>query len=245
MARTLARFFYGLLLAGAVAACAGPTATPALTLTPGRSALPPTRVPSGGATPGATYTPSGSPMPAGQLRLEFVPAGTQARYRVGVQILNQTDPSEASGSTPAIRGTMVIRADGTVVSESSKITVDLTGLKSDNAPMDQYVQSLVLQTRTYPTAVFVPSQTIGLESPPPTSGSMNFQIVGSLTIHGVTRPASWNVLATAGDGSQLIGTASTSFAFEDFKIPQPRVPTVVSMENKITLEMQFQMHIAN
>jgi polyisoprenoid-binding protein YceI len=175
----------------------------------------------------------------------FVPEGTLARFRVGVQMLNEEDPSEATGATAAVQGTVVIKADGTVVSESSKITVDLTGLKSDNPPMDQYVQSLVLQTRVYPSATFIPSQTIGLESPPPTSGSMSFQLAGMLTLHGVTRPVTWTVLATAGDGTQLIGTAATSFPFEEFKIAQPRVPVVVSIENNIILELQFQMRIAN
>jgi polyisoprenoid-binding protein YceI len=244
MVRRSARFFCGLLLASALAACAGPGEVLTPTTAPAGTVVPTPR-PVGGATPGATYTPSGSPIPAGQLRLVFVPEGTLARFRVGVQILNEKDPSEATGATAAVKGTVVIRADGTVVSESSKITVDLTGLKSDNAPMDQYVQSLVLQTRVYPSATFIPSQTIGLESPPPTSGSMNFQLAGMLTIHGVTRPATWTVLATAGDGTQLIGTAATNFAFEEFKIAQPRVPVVVSMENNIILELQFQMRIAN
>ena len=72
-----------------------------------------------------------------------------------------------------------------------------------------------------------------------------FQIVGLLTIHGVTRPATWTVLASAGDGTKLTGTASTSFAFEDFKIAQPRMPIVLSIENKITLELDFQLRIAN
>jgi polyisoprenoid-binding protein YceI len=244
MARGIARLFCGLLLVGALAGCAVPAATLTPTLAATSTALP-TRESSGGATPGATYTPSGSPVPEGQLRLEFVPEGTQARFRVGVQLHNEEEPSEATGATPAVHGSLVIKSDGTVVSESSKITVDLTGLKSGNAPMDQYVQSLVLQTRVYPNAVFVPTQTVGLASPPPTTGSMNFQIMGNLTIRGVTRPATWEVMATAGDGSHLIGTAATSFAFEDFKITQPRVPVVVSLENKITLELEFKLRIAH
>ena len=71
------------MLASAVQACTVPTAVPTLALTAAPASTPrPTAVSPGGATPAATYTPSGSPMPKGQIRLEFVPEGTQALYRL-------------------------------------------------------------------------------------------------------------------------------------------------------------------
>ena len=37
----------------------------------------------------------------------------------------------------------------------------------------------------------------------------------------------------------MTGTATTSFTFEDYNIPQPHVSVVLSIVDKITLELDF------
>ena len=244
--RRLARFVFTCLAAGALAAaCSGPATLDPATATARPVIVHPTAAPKGGATPAATLTPSGSPIATGQLRLVLAPSGNAARYRVSITLANTKVPTDAVGSTTAVKGMLVIRQDGTIVSENSKITVDLTGLKGDNFQRDLYVQTSLLQTRLYPNAEFVPTETVGLPLPPPTSGSIDFQLVGLLTLHDVTRPVTWTVVASAGNGVELVGTGSTSFAFADFHLAQPRTPLVASIEDKITLELDFRLHITN
>lgn len=181
-----------------------------------------------------------SPAPSGPLHLVLDPAKSEARYRVREQLANISFPTDAVGTTRAISGTIVIEPDGTVVSQESKFIVDLTTLKSDKAQRDRYVQNNTLQTRSYPTAEFIPTKVIGLPSPLPTSGTATFQLVGDLTIHGVTRPTTWDVTASV-EGQGLTGSASTSFTFEDFGMTPPRVPILLSVEDTIKLEVDFHL----
>jgi polyisoprenoid-binding protein YceI len=181
-----------------------------------------------------------SPAPTAQLRLVLDPANSEARYRVREQLANISFPTDAVGTTSAISGTIVIDPDGTVVSQESKFMVDLTTLKSDKTQRDRYIQNNTLQTRSYPTAEFVPTKVIGLPSPLPTSGTVTFQLAGDLAAHGMTRPTTWDVTASV-DGQGLTGSASTSFTFEDFGMTPPRVPVLLSVEDIIKLEVDFHL----
>jgi polyisoprenoid-binding protein YceI len=223
----------GLILAACSQAPSAPTAPTAPVSPPTAPAQ--TTV---GITP--TAPSQDSPAPTGQSHLVLDPAKSEARYRVREQLASISFPSDAVGATRAISGTIAIEPDGTVVSQESKIVVDLTTLKSDKAQRDRYVQRNTLQTSTYPAAEFVPTKAIGLPSPLPTSGTVTFQLAGDLTIHGVTRPTTWAVTASV-DGQGLTGSASTSFTFEDFGMSAPRVPVVLSVEDTIKLEVDFHL----
>src|SRR5258706_308228 len=63
--------------------------------------------------------------------------------------------------------------------------------------------------------------------------------------HGTTKPATWAVTAQILSSTEMTGTATTSFTFEDYGIQQPRVPVVLSVVNKITLELDFHLVKAN
>jgi polyisoprenoid-binding protein YceI len=211
-----------LLAAGLLAACSAFSSSPTL-------------------APAATVAASGGTLATGQILLQFAPSGNEARYRVREQLANVSLPSDAVGRTSAISGAIVINADGSVASDQSKVSVDITGLKSDRSQRDRYLQGNVLQTSKYPTVEFVPTSATGLPSPLPTSGAVAFKLTGDLTVHGVTKPVTWDVTATATDGNDLAGTATTSFAFADFGLTQPRVPVVLSVEDTIKLELDFHL----
>ena len=220
------------LIAGLLAACSGRSAPP----TPTAAAAISTATPASQSTTAST---------ADQIRFEFAASGNEARYRVREQLASLALPSDAVGVTSAVSGALVVKNDGTVVSDESKFVVDLTGLQSDRSMRDHYVQSNILQTRDYPTAEFVPTQAIGLPSPLPTSGEVTFQLVGDLTTHGVTRSTTWEIKGQVTAGGDFTGTAATHFTFEDFDLNQPRVPSVLSVQDNIQLELDFHFVRAN
>jgi polyisoprenoid-binding protein YceI len=125
-----------------------------------------------------------------------------------------------------------------VIPEESKITIDVTGLKSDQARRDGYVQRRLLETDKYPTVVFAPTVIIGGPKTIPTSGTGTFTVTGKLTVRGVTRPATWTVNARYLPTS-VVGTTSTAFTFNDFEIAQPKVPVLLSVADTIKLEYDF------
>ena len=76
--------------------------------------------------------------------------------------------------------------------------------------------------------------------PLPAAGTRSLELVGNLTVKGVTRPTTWRVQATFA-GDTVSGTAATAFTFGDFELAQPRVPVVLSVADTIRLEYDFRM----
>ena len=120
----------------------------------------------------------------------------------------------------------------------SKVTVKLDSLHTDEARRDNFIKQNTLQTARFPIAEFVPTAVNGLAWPLPGSGSQTFSMDGNLTVHGVTRPVTWSVDG-AFSPSDVSGTASTTVTLDQFGMDKPRVFTVLSIEDSITLELAF------
>jgi polyisoprenoid-binding protein YceI len=195
------------------------------------------------AAPASPVNNSGSALlpVAGQgVRLVTAADGNEARYRVREQLARIEFPSDAVGSTSSVTGAIVLDAQGRIVRADSRFTVDLASISTDSDRRDNYVRRNTLKTEQFPTAVFVPVSFDGLPTPLPTSGEMTFQLTGDLTLHGNTRPVTWNVTARAGAGGYT-GTARTQFSFSYFGIPVPRVASVLSVTETVRLEYDFRL----
>ena len=171
-------------------------------------------------------------------RLVVAPHGNEARYRVREQLAGIDFPSDAVGATSAVTGGLAFDASGAVVRDQSRFTIDLSTLKTDSDRRDNYVRRNTLQTEQHAQAVFVPTQVRGLRFPLAAAGDVAFQLIGDLTIRGVTRPVTWDVSATISNGS-LSGEAKTQFTFADFELTKPRVRSVLSVDDDIRLEYTF------
>jgi polyisoprenoid-binding protein YceI len=226
---------------GAQAEEPAPTATTAALATraPVATAIPASVIPDD--APAPTSAPSVVQADGeGTMRFRLDPQASEARYLVREQLARLSFPSDAAGTTSAISGQIVVRADGTVVREESKIVVDLTTLTSDENRRDNYIKNNTLQTNQHPTAEFVPTEMHGLPLPLPESGQGTFQLVGDLTVRGVTRSVTWGVTAQY-DGQEMIGKATTSVTFGDFGMSAPQVFVVLSVEDNIRLELDFRL----
>lgn len=173
-----------------------------------------------------------------QTRLSVAPQGNEARFVVREQLVRAELPNDAVGATTAITGGITLDRRGGVDSTTSRIVVDLTSLKSDRDMRDRFIKRRTIVTDSFPTAVLVVTGIKGLPATLPTSGAMTLVLTGHLTIHGVTRPSTWNVTAQA-DGGAITGKAVTRIQFGDFGMAQPRVAVVLSVVDDIKLEYDF------
>lgn len=176
--------------------------------------------------------------PALPMRFVITPTGNEARYRVREQLVGVNLPNDAVGVTSEVSGTILAYADGRVVRDSSRITVKLANLKSDKDRRDGYLQRRTLETDKFPTVELVPTSVRGFTGPLPVSGPIKFELLGDLTVHGVTRPTVWQVIARA-EGQDVAGTATTAFTFADVNLTQPKVSVVLSVSDTIQLEYDF------
>jgi polyisoprenoid-binding protein YceI len=240
-----------LLAVALLAACANPSAAPA-------PAAPPPAAPAAGA-PAPTNQPVAAPRPAEDaarpapgapaadvpttsnvMRYAFVADGSEARFRAREQLVGRTLPSDAIGRTRAVTGAVALDGSGAIVPGDSRITVDLRQLSSDESRRDRFISQNTLQVQQFPTADFVPTEVRGLPSPLPATGDVAFQLAGNLTVHGVTRPAVWDARAQL-SGSQATGTATTTVKITDFGMELPRAGPVLSIEDTLTLEVDFRV----
>jgi polyisoprenoid-binding protein YceI len=231
--RALAAAGLCLFLAG----CATTSAQPA-----GPDAAAPTSAPDA-SLPGATdqsdpVSADADPQATGAVRLVLNQGANQASYHATEQLAGNSLPTPAVGTTSAVSGTLVLNPDGTLDPAQSQVSVDLASLQSDQSRRDNFIKGNTLQTSQYPTATFVPTRVVGLDSPLPTSGQSTFQLQGDLTVHGVTQPVTWQVTAQF-DGADVTGNATTTVHITDFGMAPPKAGPVLSIEDAIDLELAF------
>jgi polyisoprenoid-binding protein YceI len=229
---------------GASAAAAPPAAPTGVPTAARSQPTPPAAQPTQpSAAAQAQPTPAGAAAPAqppaaATTTLVIDSSASKASYRAREQLVGRTLPSEAVGTSTAVSGSLVLAPDGSIVADQSRISVDLSKLQSDESRRDNFIKGNTLQTNRYPMATFVPRQAQGLPSPLPTSGQVTFQLLGDLTVHGVTRPVTWQVTAQFGDAS-VSGAATTTVNISDFGMTPPKAGPVLSIEDGLTLELAF------
>jgi polyisoprenoid-binding protein YceI len=206
--------------------------------TQARDQAPAGQPPPPGAGPGGrANTPP--PDPTKPQKLEIA-EGTKARYKVREQLAGISFPSDAVGTTETVTGTLVVNPDGSIDATRSKLTVDLRTLKSDQQMRDGYIQRNTLESEKFPMIEFVPKRATGLPVPMPAGmgAQAGFQLIGDMTLHGVTKEATWNVVATFGN-DQVAGRATTTLQFATFNLTKPSLARLMSVDDKIDLEIEF------
>lgn len=170
-----------------------------------------------------------------------VASGTRAAYRVKEQLLGINFPNDAVGMTQSVTGGVLLRPDGSVDSTQSKLTVDLRTMTSDQDHRDEYINTRTLSVDKYPLVEFVPRRITGLPAPLPYRGQHGIEVVGDMTLRGVTREVNMKGIVSF-EGTTVGGRLVTNFNFALFALPIPRAPArVLSVEDNIVLELDFKM----
>ena len=212
------------LLAIAIAACGG-AAQPAPSATTGLSL----------STPSPTSKPANSASATGPWAFS-VDASSKTTVRVREVLAQIRAPGDAVLTATGMKGSFTLAADGSF-GPGSKITADLTTLRSDQSQRDGFIKDNTLETRRFPTAEFVPTKVSGLALPLPL-GDSTFTLTGNMTIHGTTKEVTFDVKATR-NGTKLTATATGNpdWKFSDFGMSVPRAVSVLSVEDHIRVEI--------
>ena len=215
------------------AACGGSAAIATATPTTQPSSPAATVAPTTATTPTpATTAGSGA-------KTWTVSSASKATASVREQLVGVSLPSDAVLVATGAAGTFTLNSDLTFSSDS-KITFDLTTLTSDSRDRDNFVKQDTLNTRQFPTAIFVPTKASGLTALP-ASGTFTFKLTGNLTIHGRTKEVTFDVSATrAGGELKATATLDPTMKFGDFGMSAPSVPfRVVSVVDEIRLVVEL------
>src|SRR3954466_13161066 len=195
-------------------------------------------------TPSATPASSASAQPAGTVSASgpwtfTVDSSSKTTVRVREVLAQIRAPGDAVLTATGMKGTFTLKTDGTFAA-GSKITIDLTTLRSDQSQRDGFIKDNTLETRRFPTAEFVPEKATGATLPLPISGELKLAVAGKMTVHGKTKDVTFTVTAKR-DGPKLTATATAdpSWTFADFGMTVPRVASVLSIEDEIRVEISL------
>lgn len=185
----------------------------------------------------AATAPAGSAAakaPAGVTTYAIVGDNSEAKVTVNEKLSRLPTPSDAVLTTKAIQGQLFLGPDTKPV-EGAKIMVDLRTLKSDSTQRDNFIKQDTLQATQFPLAEYVITGVDGWTGPLTEGQQSTFKLLGMMTIHGVTKPVTFDTIATM-QGGNLSGTARTTFKFQDFGMSPPNVFVAKADEN-IKLDM--------
>ena len=199
-----------------------------------------TALPAPATAPATTPAPTASAAPVSAGGIWTVGSTSKASARVREQLVNIPAPSDAVLVATGAKGTFALKPDGSF-SDDSKISFDLTTLTSDQTGRDGFVKRTTLETAKFPTADLVPVKTTGLTVPLPASGDFTFKLAGKLTIHGVTKDVTFDVVAKrAGGDLTATATLNPTLKFADFGMSPPVfAQRVVSVVDEIKLAVEI------
>lgn len=232
------RFMYAIMVWGVVlVGCTGQAAVP----TPPAPATPTALAvvaPTVLATVELQATPDASIMPVSMRQFVIDTAQSSAQYSVNEVFLRESRPYRPVGTTNVVTGTFVVATEGVPAGEITQIRVDLRALQSDSGRRDSAIRERWLESNTYPYADFVSTNALNLPTTYQAGSQVSFNLVGDMTIHGVTKSVEW-LVDGALTGDTVRGQATTSIKMSDFGITPPNIANIIEVEDDVELLVKF------
>ncbi len=139
--------------------------------------------------------------------------------------------------TTKVTGTAELTADAL---SSTKITVGLAGLTSDQSLRDTAVRSIYLKTDDFPSAIFEQSTPVSIATVPATGTPLMMSVPGNLTLKGTTKPVTAQLQAIAGNGViNIVGTVDLKLT--DFGVDPPNIPGLATVKDDAMIEFKLEL----
>lgn len=161
-----------------------------------------------------------------------VSSGSQAGYRVK-EVLNG-QRVEAVGRTGDVTGTITIDSQSVT---AGSFTVDLRTVASDSSMRDNQFRGRIMETSQYPDATLKLSDAMQLPSIPAVGAQVTGKATGELTLHGVTKPVSFDVTAARTGAASFDIAAAIPVVFADYSIANPSFAPMVTTEDSGVIEV--------
>jgi polyisoprenoid-binding protein YceI len=167
--------------------------------------------------------------------------GSLAGYRVREKLAFLPAESDAVGRTAAITGSATFTESGHTVSVgTASFRVDVLKLKSNEAMRDQHIQTIGIQSATYPTATFVLSTPVTLPAAADLGQVVRTSVTGVFTIHGTSRRLAVPLQMRLGT-AEIQAVGSLTFPWGEFRMTAPSVGGFVSVTSHATMEFDLRL----
>lgn len=149
------------------------------------------------------------------------------------------------GTTNQVAGELAVNYKDLSTTQAGVILINARTLATDNQFRNRAINSQILETTTYEFITFTPTAVNGLPDSVEIGGTVEFTMVGELTIRDVTTEVTFTVTATAVSATQISGTAVATVLRADYGLTIPSVPNVANVEDEVDLYIDFVANAAN
>lgn len=191
------------------------------------------------AIPAATLTPT-----TNETVYTLDSSSSQASFTINEVLFGK--PNVVVGKTTAVAGEVLVNTTNPSQSRLSQIQVDLSTLVTDSDMRNRALQGRIFETGT-PANQYATFSATSLEGMPSTVAvgqTVSFKVLGTLTIHQVSRPATFVVTMSSPVAGTLRGQAQTTVRYQDFNLAIPNVPSVTNVSDNVTLALTFSARAA-
>ena len=167
--------------------------------------------------------------------------GSVAGYRVREKLAFLPAESDAVGRTSEITGhATVTESSSTVRVTGASFKVNVLSLKSNESLRDQHIQTIGIQSATYPNATFVLTQPVSLPSSALDGHVVDTTITGVFNIHGTSRKETVPAQMKLSD-SEIQAAGSLTFPWGAFHMTAPSVGGFVTVTAHATMEFDLKL----
>lgn len=182
----------------------------------------------------ATGAPPGS---AGATVFQIDPEESEARFVID-EVLRGS-PKTVVGTTDQVAGQLAVDPTNPDTAQIGTIRINARTFATDSTQRDRAIQNQILQTDQHEYISFTPTELVRLSDSMRVGEALTVQIVGDLTIRGVTREATFDAIVTPQSASRLAGSAMTTIRHADWGISIPQVPAVAGVSDEVQLQLDF------
>jgi polyisoprenoid-binding protein YceI len=164
-------------------------------------------------------------------------AVSTASYTID-EILRGT-PKTVIGTTDEVAGQLVLNFDDPASLQFSEFALLAQTFKTDSSLRDSAVRDRILFTNSHPFIMFTPNEIDGLPNQIVLGESINFTIMGDLSITTVSNPVTFAARATAVSPTEITLQATSTINRADFDLVIPNVPGVANVSEELLLTLDL------
>jgi polyisoprenoid-binding protein YceI len=173
----------------------------------------------------------------GPIVFEIVQDESEARFIID-EVLRGS-PKTVVGVTNQVAGQIAVDPADPASAQVGQISINARTLATDSDMRNRAVKNRILQTDAYEFVTFQPTQLTGLPESAAAGEPLSFQIIGDLTIRDTTKQVTFDVTLTPVDETRLEGLATLTIPYRDFGLAIPDSPSVDTVADNVTLELEF------
>jgi len=175
----------------------------------------------------------------------IVPEESEVRFQIDEMLLGK--PTTVIGTTNQVAGDFLVDFETPANSQLGAIRINVRTLKTDNEFRNRALRGQILEAEQdeFEYAEFIATELVGLPETIAIGDTADFQIVGSLTVHGVSKFVTFESSIHLISNTTLEGTARATVLYSDFDITIPEASGVADISEELHLEIDFVANIVD